>query len=137
MAKKTTVKKQRPAGTNRESSANTRERAALMTSLREHVQQRTGTQAEKAEVLGITQPRLNDLLKNRVDKFSLDALVLLAKKAGLRVNVNVQPVQILPRPSSINRRLTTVPSTFAPSPERTGPVGLEARYQPVSQVITM
>ena len=80
MTKKTTLKKQRPAGTNRESSANTRERAALMTSLREHVQQRTGTQAEKAEVLGITQPRLNDLLKNRVDKFSLDALVLLAKK---------------------------------------------------------
>ena len=120
MAKKTTVKKQRPAGTNRESSANTRERAALMTSLREHVQQRTGTQAEKAEVLGITQPRLNDLLKNRVDKFSLDALVLLAKKAGLRVNVNVQPVQILPRPSSINRRLTTVPSTFAPHPSELG-----------------
>ncbi len=91
-----------------------------MTSLREHVQQRTGTQAEKAEVLGITQPRLNDLLKNRVDKFSLDALVLLAKKAGLRVNVNVQPVQILPRPSSINRRLTTVPSTFAPHPSELG-----------------
>ena len=62
MAKKTTVKKQRPAGTNRESS-DTRERASLMTAIREHVQQRTGTQAEKAEVLGITQPRLNDLLK--------------------------------------------------------------------------
>ena len=120
MAKKTTVKKQRPAGIRRESSADTRERASLMTALREHVQKRTGTQAEKAEVLGITQPRLNDLLKGRVDKFSLDALVALAPKAGLRVNVNVQPVQILPRPSSINRRLTTVPSTFAPHPNELG-----------------
>ncbi len=122
MAKKTTVKKQRPAGTSRESSADTRERASLMTALREHVQKRTGTQAEKAEVLGITQPRLNDLLKGRVDKFSLDALVALAKKAGLRVNVNVQPVQILSKPSSINRRLTTVPSTFAPHPSELGPL---------------
>ena len=120
MAKKTTVKKQRPAGTRLESSVDTRERAALMTALREHVQQRTGTQAEKAETLGITQPRLNDLLKGRIDKFSLDALVALAPKAGLRVNVNVQPVQILPKPSSINRRLTIVPSTFAPHPNELG-----------------
>ncbi len=120
MEKKTTVKKQRSAGTRLESSVDTRERASLMTVLREHIQQRTGTQAEKAEVLGITQPRLNDLLKGRVDKFSLDALVALAPKAGLRVNVNVQPVQILPRPSSINRRLTTVPSTFAPHPSELG-----------------
>ena len=91
-----------------------------MTDLREHVQKRAGTQAEKAEALGITQPRLNDLLKGRIDKFSLDALVSLAQKAGLRVNVNVQPVQILPKPSSINRRLTTVPSTFAPHPSELG-----------------
>ena len=118
MAKKTTVKKQRRAGTRRESEP--RERAVLMTALREQVQQRTGTQAEKAEALGITQPRLNDLLKGRVDKFSLDALVALAPKASLRVNVTVQPVQILPRPSSINRRLNTVPSTFAPHPSELG-----------------
>ena len=120
MAKKTTVKKQRPAGTSRESSADTRERAVLMTALREHVQQRTGTQAEKAEALGITQPRLNDLLKGRVDKFSLDALVALAPKAGLRVNVNVQPVQIHSGRGSINPNLASIPSTFAPHPNELG-----------------
>ena len=125
MEKKTTIKKQHLAETRRKSAADARERTLLMTALREHVQQRTGTQAEKAEVLGITQPRLNDLLKGRVDKFSLDALVLLAKKAGLRVTVNVQPVQILPRPSSINRRLTTAPSIFAPLPNELGQLNSE------------
>ena len=120
MGKKATIKKQRPAETRRKSSADTKERSALMTALREHVQQRIGTQAQKAESLGITQPRLNDLLKGRVDKFSLDALVSLAQKAGLRVTVNVQAVQILPKPSSINRRFTTVPSTFAPHPSELG-----------------
>jgi len=120
MGKKATIKKQRPAETRRKSSAGTKERSALMTALREHVQQRIRTQAQKAESLGITQPRLNDLLKGRVDKFSLDALVSLAPKAGLRVNVNVQAVQILPKPSSINRRLTTVPSIFAPLPNELG-----------------
>ncbi|MCY3955946.1 MAG: XRE family transcriptional regulator [Nitrospira sp.] len=125
MEKKTTIKKQRQAETRRKSSADIRERVALMTALREHIQQRTGTQAEKADVLGITQPRLNDLLKSRVEKFSLDALVLLAQKAGLRVNVNIQPVQVLPKPSSINRRLTTVPSTFAPQPSELGQLNSE------------
>lgn len=124
MAKKTAIKKQH-APERRRKFADARERTSLMAALREHVQQRTGTQAEKADVLGITQPRLNDLLKGRVDKFSLDALVSLAQKAGLRVTVNVQPVQILPKPSSINRRLTTVYSTFAPHPSELGQLNSE------------
>lgn len=49
-----------------------------------------GTQAAKAEQLGITQPRLNDLLRGRIDKFSLDALVNLASLAGLRVDLRVR-----------------------------------------------
>ena len=92
----------------------------LVAALREHVQQRTGTQAEKAEALGITQPRLNDLLKGRIDKFSLDALVALAPKAGLRVNVNVQPVQIHSGRGLINPNLASIPSTFAPHPNELG-----------------
>ncbi|MCY4131722.1 MAG: XRE family transcriptional regulator [Nitrospira sp.] len=121
MRKKITVKKKQSAQPRRESSADTRERATLMTALRDHVLQRTGTQAEKAEALGITQPRLNDLLKGRIDKFSLDALVSLAQKAGLRVNVNVQPVQI----PSINQNFVTLPSTFAPHPSVLGQLDSE------------
>ena len=44
-------------------------------------------QAEAAKRLGLTQPRLNDLLRGRVDKFSLDALVNIAPRAGIRVQV--------------------------------------------------
>jgi predicted XRE-type DNA-binding protein len=40
-------------------------------------------------MLGVTQPRLNDLLKGRIDKFSLDALINHATKAGLDVKVEV------------------------------------------------
>lgn len=38
---------------------------------------------------GLTQPRLNDLLRGRIDKFSLDALVSILVRAGKRVNVKV------------------------------------------------
>ena len=47
------------------------------------------SQAEAAKRLVITQPRLNDLLRGRIDKFSLDALVDLASRAGLSVHVKI------------------------------------------------
>lgn len=45
------------------------------------------TQAEAARRLGITQPRLNALLKGKIDLFSLDALVNIANRAGLNVRL--------------------------------------------------
>jgi predicted XRE-type DNA-binding protein len=45
------------------------------------------TQREAAKVLGINQPRLNLLLKTKVDEFSLDALVNIAASAGLQLRL--------------------------------------------------
>jgi predicted XRE-type DNA-binding protein len=48
------------------------------------------TQAQAAKRLGITQPRLNALLKSRIDQFSLDALVNIANRAGLDVRLVIR-----------------------------------------------
>lgn len=48
------------------------------------------TQAEAARKFGVTQPRMNDVLRGKIDKFSLDALVNMLAKAGLRVQVQVR-----------------------------------------------
>jgi predicted XRE-type DNA-binding protein len=72
-----------------EVAANMKARAEVMVAVQERIRARSGTQAERARELGITQPRLNDLLRGRVDKFSLDALVSLAARAGLRVELSV------------------------------------------------
>ena len=48
------------------------------------------TQAEAARKFGVTQPRINDLLRGKIEKFSLDALVNMLGKAGLRVEVHVR-----------------------------------------------
>lgn len=47
-------------------------------------------QSEAAKVLGITQPRINDLLKGRIKKFSLDALVNMVARAGMEVKMTVK-----------------------------------------------
>ena len=47
-------------------------------------------QSEAAKVLGITQLRINDLLKGRIEKFSLDALVNMVARAGMEVKMTVK-----------------------------------------------
>ena len=48
------------------------------------------TQTEAARALGVGQPRLNDLLRGKIDKFSLDALVNMLGHAGMRVELKVK-----------------------------------------------
>ena len=48
------------------------------------------TQAQAAKRLAVTQPRLNDLLRGKIDKFSLDALVVMLNKAGMHVEMRVR-----------------------------------------------
>ncbi len=49
------------------------------------------TQARAAKELGITQPRLSQLLKGKISEFSLDALVNMAPRAGMRVGLTINP----------------------------------------------
>jgi predicted XRE-type DNA-binding protein len=64
-------------------------RADLAMAIRKIVDDWDSTQAVAAKKLGITQPRLNDLLRGRIDKFSLDALMSIAAQAGLSVRLKV------------------------------------------------
>lgn len=73
----------------RAKAANMKARAEMMIAIRETVADWGITQAAAAKRLGLTQPRMNDLLRGRIDKFSLDALMNLATRAGLSVHVAV------------------------------------------------
>ncbi len=64
-------------------------RSNLMVAIGERVKSWGVTQTEAAGLLGVTQPRLNDLLRGKIQNFSLAALVDLAAKAGLRVRLDI------------------------------------------------
>lgn len=70
-------------------AANMKARSSLMMAIEQAVRDWRVTQAAAAKRLGLTQPRLNDLLRGRINKFSLDALMTIAAKAGLKVEVQV------------------------------------------------
>ena len=70
-----------------EQAANLRARAELMQQIAAVVKGKDWTQAEAAKRCGVTQPRINDLLRGKVSRFSLDALVNIATAIGRRVHV--------------------------------------------------
>jgi len=65
-------------------------RSELMRAIEAHVIQSGLTQAQAAKTLGVSQPRLNDLLRGRIGKFSLDALVNMLAAMGRKVQLTVR-----------------------------------------------
>ncbi|MBW6072150.1 helix-turn-helix domain-containing protein [Pseudomonas aeruginosa] len=70
---------------------NLRIRSQLMRALTRTIKGWDLPQKDAAARLHVTQPRLNDLLKGKIDKFSLDALVNLLDAAGLTLEISVIP----------------------------------------------
>lgn len=64
---------------------NMKVRAELMSKLIDTIEAWDITQREAAERLGITQPRVNDLLKGRIDRFSVDTLLNMSAAAHISV----------------------------------------------------
>ena len=73
-----------------EEAANLKMRAELMRKIAALIQDSGWTQAAAAERCGITQPRMNDLLRGRISRFSLDALVNIAAQLGQHVHVELE-----------------------------------------------
>ncbi len=72
-----------------EEAENMKLRSALMTALKNHLARAEVTQAQAAKLLGVTQPRVSDLMRGKINLFGLDALVNMAAAAGLHVEMRV------------------------------------------------
>jgi predicted XRE-type DNA-binding protein len=62
-------------------------RADLMANLRKFIKARKPTQLKAAEMLGVSQSRVSDLTRGKWEKFSLETLIILATRAGMRVTL--------------------------------------------------
>ena len=89
-----------------------RARSSLMMNLAEAIRQQGMTQAEAATLFGVTQPRISDLMRGKVNLFSLDTLIDMAATAGMGPVVKVS----MPKAATAkhpNRRART--NQFSPS----------------------
>ena len=77
-------------GFNKPEAENLKLRSELMMRIDDFYRESGMTQAAAAKALGITQPRLNALLKGKIGLFTIDALVNMARRAGLNVRLVVK-----------------------------------------------
>ena len=62
-------------------------RADLMTDIRKFIEARGLTQVKASEIFGVSQSRISDLVRGKWEKFSLEMLITLATRAGMKVTV--------------------------------------------------
>ena len=80
----------RDLGFGPEEAASLKIRADLMIEIERLMKRRRLTQAAAAKLLGVTQPRVSDLVRGKIDLFSIDTLVDMLTRAGVGVRVNVR-----------------------------------------------
>ena len=71
-------------------AANMRAKTELMRQIADIIKKQTLTQTEAAKLCGVTQPRVNDILRGRISRFSLDALVNIAAALGQEVHIELK-----------------------------------------------
>lgn len=64
-------------------------RSMLMMELKQHIERQGWTQREAAERLGVTQPRMSDLMRGKITRFGLDTLVNMSVAAGLNIELHI------------------------------------------------
>lgn len=79
----------RDLGFGEEEAENLKIRADLMIELTKLIESQKLTQAAAAELLGVTQPRVSDLMRGKIDRFSVDSLIEMLGHAGASVSVLV------------------------------------------------
>ncbi|MDA8258467.1 MAG: XRE family transcriptional regulator [Betaproteobacteria bacterium] len=72
-----------------EEAENMKLRSVLMTALKNHIVRTKMSQAQAARLFGVTQPRISDLMRGKINLFGLEALVNMATAAGLHVEMRV------------------------------------------------
>lgn len=85
-------------------AASMRARSELMMNLTEVIRERGMTQSDAAELFGVTQPRISDLMRGKINLFSLDTLIDMAATAGMSPTVKVSKPKVTPRKHT--KRLT-------------------------------
>jgi len=68
---------------------NLRIRAKLMMALTGYIQERKITQSRAARIMGVSQPRISDLVRGKIGLFTIDTLVNMVTAAGLKIDVDV------------------------------------------------
>lgn len=65
-------------------------KSLLMMNIERHIQEQGMTQQQAADKMGVTQPRVSDLVRGKIDRFTIDMLVNMLASLGLHLDVRLK-----------------------------------------------
>jgi len=80
-------------GFGKEEAQHLQIRSTLMIAIQRIIDERQLTQAQAADVFGVTQPRISDLVRGKIELFSIDMLVTMLARAGMHLQIVLSPVE--------------------------------------------
>ena len=85
-------------------------RSSLMMAISEHMKSNGLSQTQAAKLFGVTQPRISDLMRGKINLFSIDTLIAMLSSAGLQVEMKIHRFAAGPAKKSgkanVRRRIT-------------------------------
>ncbi len=69
---------------------NLKMRSILMIALKNYIKRQELSQSKAAELLGVTQPRISDLMRGKIELFGLDTLVNMVGAAGMQIDLQIR-----------------------------------------------
>lgn len=90
-----------------QAAASMKARSTLMMELSSYIEKQGLTQAQAADLLGVTQPRVSDLMRGKINLFSLDMLLNMATTAGMSPVLKLTKPKALPVKVSPRQRSTS------------------------------
>lgn len=91
-----------------QAAASMKARSTLMMELSSYIEHHGLTQAQAADFLGVTQPRVSDLIRGKINLFSLDMLLNMATAAGMSPVLKLTKPKVLPTKKSARQRSSVV-----------------------------
>jgi predicted XRE-type DNA-binding protein len=79
-----------------QAAASMKARSTLMMELSSYIEKQGLTQAQAADLLGVTQPRVSDLMRGKINLFSLDMLLNMATTAGMSPVLKLTKPKVVP-----------------------------------------
>jgi predicted XRE-type DNA-binding protein len=75
-------------------AVNLKHRSALMMVISEHIKARCLNQSDAAKLFAVSQPRISDLMRGKIEMFSIDTLITMLARAGIGIDIRLRPPRV-------------------------------------------
>lgn len=112
---------------NQQIAENLKIKSWLMIAIATHIKINRLSQREAANLMGVSQPRISDLVRGKIQRFTIDMLINMLSKVGLRINLTLETIVNHKIENSVGYSIYDAGYTLVSTPQFCAPVYVKER----------